>query len=226
MKILTLIAAFAFATPALATPCEDAATVSQVQENLLCTQFYTCSAGNIKSSKDLVNMKVITPEAKQQLSAIKGMNPTMMQFLTELDQAAADLFGASASPYSKIDTLFYPHAMDYNESIKRYECQISVAIDRATFKRLAHFDVYAQIFNSMMHNDVSNTMAMFIMEMIKANNTEKMEFMLKMNLLGVDNRIDNAIFQPILLNYAVQDTENGTLVQVESLAPAIGALLR
>lgn len=220
IKFLVLIALL-FVTPAWATECETDATVNQVHEILLCQQIFNCKMLEVSSSKEITSaVKKLTDHVSAAADKIEAngapstTNPTAIEFYRQLSQSMRDV----SNGIDNSILLNAPHAVDFNESISRYECELTATFDVNAMKKYMRFSNYIGISRAAAGNDVSNTMYVFIMELANENNLEKMNQTLAMLFASEDRVVERVFAQPITLRYSVQTTANGTLIQVQNFA--------
>ncbi len=220
MKFLALIAVL-FATPAWATECETDATINMVREDLLCRQLFNCKALDAASSKDITAATIkLTDRVKDAADKVQAgggsgkTNPTAIEFYRQMMQAMRD----AAMVIDTTISFDAPHAVDFNENIGRYECELSASFNVPAMKKYIRYGNYVGISQAAATNDPSNTMYALVFEMANENNLEKMNQTLAMLFASEDHVIETTFTHPVSLKYSVQTTAQGTLVQVQSFA--------
>jgi hypothetical protein len=218
IKFLALIALL-FVTPAWATECETDATVNQVREILLCQQFFNCKVLGITSIKDLptaVNRLADFPTA-----ADKAAGRTKNDTTTQLNRQLVDSFREAVAVVNTTVTFSVAHAVDYNDNIQRYECELTATFDPQALKKIMHYGIYVGIGNAVTNGDISNTLYALVIELANEDNAPKMNQTLAMLMAYMDSIVDKRFGTPLSLHYSVQQTERGELIQVQNFAAAM-----
>lgn len=202
-----VVAAIGLIRPSFATECEKPEVMDYLYQHLICDQFAsskTCDGLNYKDYIFQQSKAIQTVKDKLKLSTNDAERFYIQTLLDHVEHL---------NPAKNLFVISMPHATNYNEAIKRYDCAATMTFDPDSYRKYMMVQLL-----SVLPTTPGSSMSLQ-MAMVKGD-VKSMALVLTMYAKPFEQKLEqiNPTFE---LHYSIQETENGTLVQYElpNIAP-------